>query len=113
MVRESLNGVTRMTSLTLLIGGLRGHRVKGVKRVQREPEIMKSFRAGLSLQSSLELSGTFQRPQLLRPEEVARLLSCSRSQVYSLIKTGEIPSIRAGEAVRVPEAAFVSWLSGK
>lgn len=52
-------------------------------------------------------------PRVLRPDEVAKLLNCSRSQVYSLIKSGEISSIRVGRAVRVPEAAFASWLSVK
>ena len=39
---------------------------------------------------------------MLRPAEVAVLLSLSRSEVYRQIGTGEIPSVRFGRAVRVP-----------
>lgn len=44
--------------------------------------------------------------KLLRVSEVARLLSVSRSHVYRLIETGEIPAKRLGRTVRVER----SWV---
>ena len=42
------------------------------------------------------------QPIMLRPREVAELLSLSRSEVYRLIERGEIPAVRIGSSVRVP-----------
>lgn len=39
--------------------------------------------------------------QLYKPQEVASLLGISRSLLYDLIKTGELPSVRIRSAVRV------------
>ena len=38
---------------------------------------------------------------LLRGEDVARILNISRSFAFSLMKRGEIPTVRLGYAVRV------------
>ncbi len=55
-------------------------------------------------------------PRLLRPAEVARLLTTSRTTVYRLIGSGELPCVRfAGATVRVKEsdlAAFIEEHSG-
>ena len=40
-------------------------------------------------------------PRLLRAEEVADFLQCSRAHVYAMIDRGEIPCLRLGRAVRV------------
>jgi len=40
-------------------------------------------------------------PSLLRPEDVAKILRISRSYVYSLLQTGELPAVRIGKACRV------------
>lgn len=45
---------------------------------------------------------TSPEPILLRPAEVAALLSLSRSEVYRQIAAGTIPSVRFGRSVRVP-----------
>lgn len=39
--------------------------------------------------------------KLLKAEEVAELLSVSRSFTYSLMQTGDLPTVRLGRAVRV------------
>ncbi len=39
--------------------------------------------------------------QLLKSEEVARILHVSRSFAYLLMKRGDIPTVRIGTAVRV------------
>lgn len=48
---------------------------------------------------------------LLRPEEVADLLSIGRSKIYELIGTGELASVRIGACRRIPAEALQS-LSG-
>jgi excisionase family DNA binding protein len=39
--------------------------------------------------------------RLLKPMEVALLLSISRSMAYQLLQTGAIPCVRIGKALRV------------
>jgi excisionase family DNA binding protein len=39
--------------------------------------------------------------RLLNADQVAEILNVSRSHAYSLIQSGQIPSIRLGRAVRV------------
>jgi len=39
--------------------------------------------------------------QLLKSEEVARILHVSRSFAYLLMKRGDIPTVRVGNAIRV------------
>jgi len=43
---------------------------------------------------------------LIRPVEVAAMLSISRSSAYELIAAGTIPSVRLGRMVRVPLEAI-------
>lgn len=38
--------------------------------------------------------------QLLRPEEVARILSCSRAAVYALKDAGKLPYCKIGGMIR-------------
>lgn len=52
---------------------------------------------------------------LLRPEQVAKAMSVSRTAVYALMRSGELRSVRVGRSRRVtPEAVadFVSRLQG-
>jgi len=49
---------------------------------------------------------------LLRPEEVAELLSIGRSKVYELIGTGQLASVRIGACRRVPVSDLVEFVSG-
>jgi excisionase family DNA binding protein len=50
---------------------------------------------------------------LWRPIQVAESLELSRSKTYSLIASGDIPSIRIGSAVRVPVTALKAWIEGR
>jgi excisionase family DNA binding protein len=50
---------------------------------------------------------------LLRPGEAAEMLGFSRSTVYSLIATGQLPSVRIGGSTRVPLAGLRAWLAEK
>jgi len=39
-------------------------------------------------------------PELLRPEQVAKVLGCSKPFIYALAKRGELPCVVMGRAVR-------------
>ncbi len=48
--------------------------------------------------------------EILTIPEVARYLKLSKSKVYGLVATGEIPHIRIGRNVRIREADLEKWL---
>jgi len=50
-------------------------------------------------------------PLLLRVEEAARMLSLSRTTVYELMESGQLPSIKCGTARRIPRAALDEWIA--
>jgi excisionase family DNA binding protein len=47
---------------------------------------------------------------LLRPAEVAQMLSISRSKVYDLINKGIIPSTRLAGLIRVPASKLLAMI---
>ena len=48
---------------------------------------------------------------VLTPSDVRKLLSCSRSVVYSALAQGRIPSIRISpRKIIIPKHAFMKWL---
>ena len=47
---------------------------------------------------------------LLRPTEVAELLSLGRSTVFQLVASGELPAVRVGRAVRVRRVDLQRWV---
>lgn len=49
-------------------------------------------------------------PLALKVEQVAQLLAVSRSQAYALVRAGRIPSVKVGNAIRVPRRALEAWL---
>ncbi len=53
---------------------------------------------------------TIQEPALLRVEEAARRLGLSRSKTYSLVLTGELPSVSIGRSRRVRTADLERWI---
>lgn len=48
--------------------------------------------------------------ELLRAEQVAEVLAVARSTVFELLRTGELPAVRIGRAVRVPRKALDRWI---
>ena len=50
---------------------------------------------------------------LLRPNEVAFTMGISRTKVYQLIATSELPSVRIGGSVRVPLAELQAWIDAR
>ena len=50
-------------------------------------------------------------PILLRPVDLVSLLQLSRAQVYLLLASGEIPSIRIGRLRRIRRQDLEEWLN--
>ena len=51
-------------------------------------------------------------PLLVKVDEAAKLLACSRSQIYALVKSGELPSVKLGKAgVRIAKSALVAFIN--
>jgi excisionase family DNA binding protein len=49
---------------------------------------------------------------LARPAEVAEALKIARTNVYVLLRSGELPSVRIGRrSIRVPVAALRAWIA--
>lgn len=51
--------------------------------------------------------------ELLRVEEVARRLKISRSTLYALLLSGEVPSLRIGRLRRIPSSALDEWMDSQ
>lgn len=47
---------------------------------------------------------------LLKPTEVAEVLRIGRSLVYTMLATGELPSVRVGRCIRIPTESLERWL---
>ena len=52
-------------------------------------------------------------PRLLKTDEVADILQVGRSFAYQLMKRGEIPSVRIGNAVQVRPEDLQRYISEK
>ena len=50
-------------------------------------------------------------PLLLKVDDVAKSLGLGNSKTYSLIISGEIPSIRIGKSIRVPAAKLREYVA--
>jgi excisionase family DNA binding protein len=48
--------------------------------------------------------------RLLKVMEVLPLIGLSRSKVYEMTRTGELPTVRIGRSVRVPTAGLMAWI---
>ena len=47
---------------------------------------------------------------LLTVEEAAQRLGIGRSLAWRMVRSGELPSVRLGRLVRVPERKLQAWL---
>ena len=56
------------------------------------------------------MAGTTGERLLLTVEEEARRLGIGRSLAWRLVRSGELPSVRLGRLVRVPERNLQGWL---
>ncbi len=60
----------------------------------------------------VDLSRPDTLPQFLTPSEIIAILRCSRTMVYELLASGEIPSVRVGSrAIRIQTKDFLAWLA--
>ena len=50
---------------------------------------------------------------LLRVEEVARVLGIGRTKAFEMVARRELPVIRIGRLVRVPRAALDAWIADR
>ena len=50
--------------------------------------------------------------QVYSPEEVARLLGLHPNSVYMLLKSGELPGVKAGRKWLISKRRFETWLHG-
>lgn len=50
-------------------------------------------------------------PVVLRVEEVAGLLRCDPSTVYSMVRAGELPHRRVGRVLRFDRDKLAAWLA--
>jgi excisionase family DNA binding protein len=56
------------------------------------------------------MSALPEMPHVLTVEEVARLLRVGRSAAYAAARSGELPTIRIGRAIRVPRHRLAQLL---
>jgi excisionase family DNA binding protein len=50
---------------------------------------------------------------LLRPEQVASLLSVKTSWVYDAVRSGNLPCVRVGRHIRFTRAMLEEWLTSR
>jgi len=53
------------------------------------------------------------KPRYLRPNEVMRDLAVSRSTVYEMISSGDLPVVRLGRAVLIPVEGLDAYLAAR
>lgn len=46
-------------------------------------------------------------------EDIATILSISRSSAYSLVKEGHFKSVKIGNAIRISKKSFDDWLDSR
>ena len=52
-------------------------------------------------------------PLLLTPEEAARTLRVSRSKLYELARSGQIPTFRVGSVLRIPRRQLEALINSE
>lgn len=62
------------------------------------------------LRSGAARDGTFRHPMLLTARDIEVELQLGRTRTYELLRSGEIPVIRLGRAVRVSREALGRWI---
>lgn len=72
---------------------------------------MQSLQNDTLERSQIERGQVVPEPLLLRVEEAARMLSLSRTTVYLLLESGQLPSIKCGTARRIPRTALDEWIA--
>ena len=63
----------------------------------------------MNTNTAFQING-FSRLSLLKVAEVAQILNISKSLIYRLIQSGDLPSIRLGRSVRVRPADLEQFI---
>lgn len=50
-------------------------------------------------------------PIMFNPRDTAKILSISRSQVYVLLRTGELESVRIGRSRRISQDQMIRYIN--
>jgi excisionase family DNA binding protein len=58
-----------------------------------------------------EVMSLDEMPDVLKVEEMAKLLRIGRGIAYEMVRRNEIRSLRFGRAIRIPKQAVVEYLS--
>lgn len=53
---------------------------------------------------------TLQEKEILRPEDLATLIGCSKWNVYRMMRLGRLPFTKQGRATYIPRSAWEAWL---
>lgn len=56
---------------------------------------------------------TVPAPLLVSPETAAGILEVSRTQVYVMLASGELPSLKIGRLRRIPVRALEEWIASQ
>ena len=67
----------------------------------------------LDLASSVADSDVTLDDPLLKPEDIARLLSVRPSWVYDKVRSGELPCLHVGRHIRFTRRLIEHWLEGQ
>lgn len=51
------------------------------------------------------------RKSFYRISELAEILNLGRTATYQLVRSGKIPTIRIGRAIRIPVEALERWIA--
>jgi excisionase family DNA binding protein len=49
----------------------------------------------------------------LRPVEIAKFLDLSLTNIYALIASGELPTLKIRRSYRIPRAPFLAWYNSQ
>jgi len=53
---------------------------------------------------------TTEYPKFLTVQEIAKILNASEAMIYKIIRSGELPCVKLGVAIRVPDYTFKKYL---
>lgn len=59
------------------------------------------------------MQGNVPGSQTYKVEEIAEILSISRTSAYNLVKEGHFKVVRIGNAIRVSRKSFDEWLDAQ
>ena len=51
--------------------------------------------------------------EMLRPRDVSGMLGVTPAGVYKMVREGRLPFVRLGRSIRIPRAAWDTWLANK